>query len=369
MNTLANRVSALLRPEVLALSAYHVQDASGYIKLDAMENPHPWPEAMIDEWLEVLREAALNRYPDPAARRLHEALRSSGGVPDEAGLVLGNGSDELIQIILMAVAGSGRPVLAPEPTFVMYRQIALSLGLPFTGVPLRKADFGLDMPAMRAAIRDRQPAVVFLAYPNNPTGNQFAAADVEEIIALTPGLVVVDEAYSPFADDSFMSRIPRFDNLLVMRTLSKWGLAGLRLGYLAGHPAWMEQLEKLRLPYNINVLTQISAEFALAKQSVFDGQVESIRRERGRLGDALAGFGLVRVYPSQANFLTFRLLSDDANAVFAALKDQGILVKNLNAAGGLLSGCLRVTVGTAEENQQFIAALRSVLSGCQHGVS
>lgn len=363
VDQLSATVRSLLRPEIQSLAAYHVQDSYGLVKLDAMENPYPWPQEMVDQWLERLREAEPNRYPDPSAKRLKAALRVAGGVPEGAELMLGNGSDELIQIILMAIAGRDVTVLAPEPTFVMYRQISVSLGLRFVGVGLREEDFSLDMEAMRSAIRTHRPAVIFVAYPNNPTGNAFAMEDVFEIAATAPGLVVVDEAYAPFAGNTLMPWLAQFDRLLIMRTLSKMGLAGLRLGFLAGHPAWLEQLDKLRLPYNINVLTQISAEFALSKHEVLDAQVACICAERETLTRALEELPGVRVYPSRANFLTFRLIDAEATAVFNALKNAGILIKNLDPAGGMLHQCLRVTVGTPAENQRFVGALRAILSG------
>lgn len=347
---------ALIRPEVRALRAYHVADASGYIKLDAMENPYTWPEAMKEAWLARLREAAVNRYPDPSPAHLKALLCRHEGVPEGMELLLGNGSDEIIQILLMAVAGSEVAVLAPEPTFVMYRQIAQSLGLRFVGVPLAE-DFGLDMPAMRQAIARHQPAVVFLAYPNNPTGNLFQRGDVEEILAAAPGVVVLDEAYAPFAEASFMGDLPRYGNLLVMRTLSKLGLAGLRLGFLAGAPPWVAELDKVRLPYNINVLTQASVEFALERPEVFAEQTARLRRDREALFQALQALPGIVPFPSHANFILFRCENRPASEVFAALKRGGVLVKNLSAAGGFLSQCLRVTVGTAEENQRFLQAL------------
>jgi histidinol-phosphate aminotransferase len=356
----SSQITGLLRPEVLALSAYHVQDSTGFIKLDAMENPYRWPEEMTAEWLEILRGAGVNRYPDPAADRLREALRAANAIPAGSELMLGNGSDELIQIILMGLSGEGAAVLAPQPSFVMYRQIAVSLGLRFVGVELRAEDFSLDMGAMREAIAEHAPKVVFLAYPNNPTGNAFAAGDVREILRIAPGLVVLDEAYAPFADGTFLPELSEFPNLLVMRTLSKLGLAGLRLGFLVGHPDWIGQLDKLRLPYNINVLTQLTAEFALSRQAVFDGQVAQIRRDRERMAAQLRELPL-RVFPSQANFLTFRVPDGSAGEVFAKLKEAGVLIKNLSPAGGLLRDCLRVTIGTAEENQRFMEELRAIL--------
>jgi histidinol-phosphate aminotransferase len=352
-------IDRLIRPEIRALQAYHVPDATGLIKLDAMENPYSWPAALKQEWLEVLRAVPINRYPDPAARTLRAQLKQSLAVPADMDVLLGNGSDELIQLILMGVARPGAVVLAPLPTFVMYQMIATFVGLQFVGVPLA-ADFGLDLAAMRAAIHQHQPAVVFLAYPNNPTGNLFDAAAIEALLREAPGLVVVDEAYHAFAQQSFMPRLAQFDNLLVMRTLSKQGLAGLRLGVLAGDPAWLAEFDKLRLPYNINSLTQASAEFALKHKDVLDEQAARLRAERERLLQELAALTGVQVWPSAANFILFRT-DASADAVFAALRQQAVLIKNLSGAGGVLTNCLRVTVGTPEENAAFLAALRKAL--------
>lgn len=356
----SKRVEALLRPEVRALSAYHVPESKGFIKLDAMENPYAWPRATVDLWLEHLRGAEPNRYPDPVCAELKAALKAANGVPRDAELLLGNGSDEIIQILLMAMR-PGATVMAPEPTFVMYRQISLSLGLSFVGVPLRAEDFSLDIEPFCAAIERHQPAIIFLAYPNNPTGNLFDLSAIERILALTPGLVVVDEAYAPYAGASFMGQVGRYDHLLVMRTLSKLGLAGLRLGFMAGPPEWIAEFDKLRLPYNINVLTRISAEFALAQHEVFAAQVGDILRERSTLMAELKTIDGIQVYESRANFILLRLLRYDAPAVFAALKAAGVLIKNLHPQGGLLIQCLRVTVGTPAENRRFLAAFRQAL--------
>ncbi len=361
MSAPERKVARLFRPEVLALKAYHVPDREGLVKLDAMENPYAWPKSMVDAWLDKLREAAPNRYPDPSAASLKAALKRHNSVPEDADLLLGNGSDELIQIILMAVAGRDISVLAPEPTFVMYRQISIALGIRFIGVPLRSEDFGLDMTAMRQAILQQRPGVVFLAYPNNPTGNLFAPDAMAEILALAPGLVIVDEAYAPFADSSLMSWLAKHEQLLIMRTVSKLGLAGLRLGFLAGAGAWIRQLDKLRLPYNINVLTQISVEFALANYTVLDEQARKIRQDREWLSHELNALSGVVAYPSQANFILFKLKRADAGAVFHDLKNSGILIKNLEPAGGPLRNCLRVTVGTRDDNQRFVQALKQHL--------
>ncbi len=355
------RVAQWIREEVRALNVYHVPPAQGLIKLDAMENPYSWPQPLAEAWLDELRTVDLNRYPDPGAVLLKERLRAAIGVPADMAVMLGNGSDELIQIIAMATAVPGRTILAPEPTFVMYRMIAAFAGLQYVGVPLA-GDFGLDLPAMLAAIDQHRPAVVFLSYPNNPTGNLFAADDIRAIIEASPGLVVVDEAYAAFTDDSFMPELDRYHNLLVMRTLSKQGLAGLRLGLLAGDPAWLNEFDKIRLPYNINVLTQVSAEFALRHQSVLDEQTAAIRRDRQQLLDALSGLEGVRPYPSDANFILFRVAPGQAGSVFESLKKDGVLIKNLHGQGGVLADCLRVTVGMPVENEAFLTALGRALA-------
>jgi len=361
MTSPEDKAAQWIRPEIRALSAYHVPDAADLIKLDAMENPYGWPEDMVEDWLERLRGVAINRYPDPSARALRARLSAAFDVPPGMDLLLGNGSDELIQILAMAVAGPGRVVLAPEPSFVMYRMIAQFIDLEYVGVPLVADDFSLDLQAMTAAIERHRPALIFLAYPNNPTGNAFDADAVREIIAMAPGLVVVDEAYTAFADDSFMPRLADFPNLLVMRTVSKMGLAGLRLGLLAGAPAWLQELDKLRLPYNINVLTQASAEFALEHKAVLDEQTDRIRHDRGLLHAALSELPSLTVYPSQANFILFRVPAGRADEVFQGLKERGVLIKNLSGAGGVLGDCLRVTVGSSEENAVFLKALRAAV--------
>ena len=355
-------VERLIRPEVRALAAYHVPDPGEPVKLDAMENPYPWPGELKALWLETLHEVQANRYPDPSARRLKARLREVMGVPAAAEVLLGNGSDEIIQMLLLAVAGPDRTVLAPEPTFVMYRQIARALGMRFVGVPLRAADFTLDLDATLAAVQAHDPAVVFLAYPNNPTGNLFDAQDVRRILEVSRGLVVVDEAYTPFALESFLPEIGEYPRLLVMRTVSKMGLAGLRLGWLAGAPRWIEELDKVRLPYNINVLTQVSADFALAHAEALEAQTARIRADREVLYASLAAVPGVTAWPSRANFLLFRVPADLAEPVFAGLRTEGVLIKKLDGSHPFLADCLRVTVGTPAENARFLEALRVVLA-------
>ncbi|VAX11948.1 Histidinol-phosphate aminotransferase [hydrothermal vent metagenome] len=351
-----DRIAQWIRPQIRKLSAYHVADASGLIKLDAMENPYHWPQDKIDQWLELLRNAELNRYPDPHARQLKDRLREVMAVPADASVLLGNGSDEIIQMIVMAMSGEGRSVLSVDPGFVMYRMIADFCGMDYIGVPLRE-DFSLDAEAVLAAIKQHQPAVVFLAYPNNPTGNLFARADMLRIIAAAPGVVVVDEAYHAFAEDSFMPLLAEHENLLLMRTVSKMGLAGLRLGMLAGARQWLEEFDKVRLPYNINVLTQLSAGFALQHAAMLDAQTQQIKQNRAELYTQMQALKGLTVFPSQANFILFRVSSGRAGAVFEGLKAAGVLIKNMHKAGPLLRDCLRVTVGTDKENAAFLQAL------------
>ncbi|MCW9057739.1 MAG: histidinol-phosphate transaminase [Gammaproteobacteria bacterium] len=360
MSKPTDKINRWIRPEIRALSAYHVPDPGDCIKLDAMENPYTWPQAMVEAWLDTLREVSLNRYPDPGARQLRERLRACMQVPADMEILLGNGSDELIQMIALAVAQPGRVVLAPEPSFVMYRMIATLVGMDYVGVPL-DGDFQLDMDAMRVAIETHQPAVIFLAYPNNPTGNLFRASDLETILDIAPGLVVVDEAYAPFTDASFLDRLGRYDNLLVLRTVSKMGLAGLRLGLLIGVPGWLGEIDKTRLPYNINVLTQASGEFALRHVEVLEEQARKIRTDRTALLAALEALPGLEVFPSDANFILFRVPTGRGQELFEALKQQGVLIKNLSGAGGVLADCLRVTVGKPEENEAFLGALRAAL--------
>lgn len=354
-------VKAWVRPEITTLSAYHVPDASGMTKLDAMENPHHWPDDLRQQWADLLSQTHVNRYPDPHATVLRGHLAESIGLQEDMQLLLGNGSDEIIQIIMMSIASPGRAILSIDPGFVMYRMIATFCGLTYIGVPLRADDFSLDLPAMLQAIEQHQPAVIFLAYPNNPTGNLFEASALQQIIQKAQGLVVIDEAYAPFTDASFLGQLGRYDNLLVMRTLSKMGLAGLRLGYLAGPSAWLNEFDKVRLPYNINVLTQVSADFALSNQRMFDAQTSAIRAERARLFLALSEMQGVHPFESEANFILVRMPEGRAEGLFACLKGAGILVKNLHGTHPMLADCLRITVGTAEENDQLLTCLHSCL--------
>lgn len=350
-----------VRPEIRAMSAYHVRDGSGLVKLDAMENPYPWPEGMEDEWLDHLRGIALNRYPDASAAELKDRLRRRLDLPDDMGIILGNGSDELIQIVQLCAVGRDGVVAAPTPSFVMYEMTARFVGARFVGIPLA-ADFSLDERAMIEALRNDRPSAVFLAYPNNPTGNLFERRAMDNIISEADGVVVVDEAYHAFAEDSCVDMLDRYDNLVVMRTLSKLGLAGLRLGYMVGPKALLNEFEKVRMPYNVSSLTQRTAEFVLDRFEVFEEQAQMIVDERERMFGLLAGLDGIAPYPSQTNFILLRCDGIDARILFDRLLESGILVKGFGSAGAELESCLRVSIGTRSENDAFIDALARILS-------
>jgi len=356
----------VFRPDVLAMHAYVVQDAAGYIKLDAMENPYTLPPALQAKLGERLGQVALNRYPGTRVNDLHAALRAYAQVPADMGLVLGNGSDELISLLSVACTRPGAVALAPLPGFVMYEAFARQTGMGFVGVPLTP-DFELDGPAMLAAIRQHKPALTYLAYPNNPTANLWDDAVIEQVIQAVadnaaaghPGLVILDEAYQPFASKSYLDRLARHPHVLLMRTLSKFGLAGVRLGYMMGRADLIAQIEKVRPPYNVSVLNIEAALFALEHADAFAQQAEQIKSERERLLAALAQMPGARAYPSQANMILVRV--NDAAAVFSALKSGGILIKNVSGLHQLLANCVRLTVGTPPENDALIAALTDIL--------
>lgn len=347
-------VQQLVREEIRALSAYHVPSATGMVKLDAMENPYRLPEAVRAEIGRAVADALINRYPDPAAPELAAALRRSFNIPPGAGLLIGNGSDEIITIVTQTLAKPGAVMLAPDPSFAMFRMNAVFSHMRFVGVPLN-ADFSLDAARFVAALDEHQPALVFLAYPNNPTGNLYPEEDVVRILRAAPGLVVVDEAYFAFAGKSFMPRLAEFPNLIVMRTVSKIGMAGLRLGYAAAAPELMAEFNKVRPPYNVGVATQIIATVLLGHIDLLNDQAAKIRAERGVLAAGLAKLPGAQIFPSEANFILARF--PDGQALFESLKAQHVLVKNFHGSHPMLANCLRLTVGTPEENSIMLKAL------------
>lgn len=353
---------ARVRPDVQAMQRYVVQDADGLVKLDAMENPHRLSPALQAELGQRLGAVALNRYPGPRTQRLRQALIDYAQVPAGYDVVLGNGSDELISLLALACARpEGACILAPEPGFVMYALSAQLQGLRYVGVALTDR-FALDAPAMCAAIAQHRPALTYLAYPNNPTANLWDDTAMQAVIAAAAavdGLVVIDEAYQPFAARHWGQRLTAWPNVLLLRTLSKFGLAGIRLGYLIAPSALSDAVDKVRPPYNVGVLHTEAALFALEHADVFAAQAQDVRAQRARLLSALAALPDVEVFPSEANMILIRVAA--AAATFAALKAHGVLIKNVSTMHPLLANCLRLTVGTADENSQLLAALRASL--------
>ena len=364
-NLLKNRI----RQDIQSMHAYAIQDAAGFIKLDAMENPHRLSAALQAELGQRLGALALNRYPDGRVNVLRQKLADYAHMPVGFDLMLGNGSDELISLLAMALdvppaqSGSSQPpvILAPEPGFVMYAMSAKFQGLQFVGVPLT-ADFELDEAAMLAAIAQHKPALVYLAYPNNPTANLWSDKAIENIIALQGekgGLVVMDEAYQPFAARDSMARLARHEHVLLMRTMSKFGLAGVRIGYLIGRRELIVEIDKLRPPFNISVLNCETALFALEHADEYARQAAVIRNERDMLQMKLRDLPGVRAFPSDANMILVRV--PDAKRVFEGMRARRVLIKNISGLHPLLARCVRITVGTPEENLLMIDALKASL--------
>ena len=371
MNTTPKPLTRI-RPDVRAMHAYAVQSAAGMLKLDAMENPYPLPPALQRALGERLGALALNRYPGSRTNDLKAALAHYASMPPGCAMMLGNGSDELITLVTQALAqpwsdAAARPVvLAPVPGFVMYAMSAQLLGLQFVGVPLTDA-FELDLPAMLAAIAEHRPALTFIAYPNNPTATLWAEADVQAVVdavGALGGVVVMDEAYQPFSSRSWIERMradpARNQHVLLMRTLSKFGLAGVRLGYLMGPSELVNEIDKLRPPYNVSVLNCEAALFALEHADVFASQAAELRAQRELLLASLRAMpGVQRVWDSQANMVLVRVA--DAAKTFTGMRERKVLVKNVSTMHPLLAQCLRLNVSTADENAQMLAALQASL--------
>ncbi|MBS0306927.1 MAG: histidinol-phosphate transaminase [Proteobacteria bacterium] len=366
---LAARLRRTIRQDVQSMQAYAIQPSAGLVKLDAMENPYRLPPALQRELGERLARVAINRYPGECTARVTAALTQFAQLPAGCKTMIGNGSDELIDLLAVAcdlppgqaAHGAAATILAPLPGFVMYELSARLRGLSFVGVPLTSG-FGLDLPAMLAAIERHRPALTYIAYPNNPTANLFDDAAIERIVAAVGaqhGFVVFDEAYQPFAARSWMQRMAAHPHVLVLRTLSKFGLAGVRLGYLSAAAALIDEIDKVRPPYNVSVLNAEAALFALEHADEYARQAALIRSERERVQRALAALAGVQPFESEANMILVRV--GDAKRVFEGMKARGVLVKNVAAMHPLLAGCLRLTVGTPEENAQMLAALKESL--------
>ena len=361
MNLLEACMKRVIRPDIQGLHAYAVQPSAGLVKVDTMENPHRLPEALQLALGERLGRVAINRYPAERGDDLKAALAAHAHLPEGNALMLGNGSDELITLLSLACALPGAVFMSPLPSFVMYGLSAALQGVKFVGVPLT-ADFELDEAAMLASVHAEKPALLYLAYPNNPTASLWDDGVIERLIDAVGqhhGLVVMDEAYQPFAERDSMDRLRRHAHVLVMRTMSKFGLAGVRIGYLIGRTALIDQIDKLRPPFNISVLNAEAGLFALEHVDEYHRQAALIRSEREFLLAQLAELPGVRPYPSQANMVLARV--PNAAATFAGMKQRGVLVKNVSAMHPLLANCLRITVGTVEENKLTLAALAASL--------
>ena len=356
--SLAERMRRVIRQDVQSMHGYAVQPSTGLVKLDTMENPYRLPPALRRELGERLAEVALNRYPAERGEVLRAALARHAGMPEGCDLTVGNGSDELISMLTLACTVPGNVVMAPLPGFVMYEMAAKQQGLPFVGVPTTP-DFELDGPAMLEAIRKHRPALIYLAYPNNPTANLWDDGTIDAIIEATPGLVVMDEAYQPFAARDSMERLRRHEHVLLMRTMSKFGLAGVRIGYLIGRRALIAEIEKLRPPFNVSVLNCETALFALEHADEYERQARAIREEREKIQGWLRALPAVHPFPSDANMILVRV--PGAARVFEGMKQRGVLVKNVSAIHPLLADCLRLTVGTPEENLLMIEAFKASL--------
>ena len=378
-----------IREDIQKMHAYVVQDAQGMLKLDAMENPFALPNKLGDELGARLARVAVNRYPGAQVELLKKALTDYAQLPPGYGLVLGNGSDELISLLSMACAqglkdlhnshatSDPNTVLAPEPGFVMYAVSAHLQGLKYVGVPLRP-DFELDDDAMLKAVDEHKPAIVYLAYPNNPSANLWSKDSIKCIIQQVSaygGWVVVDEAYQPFSSHSWLDEIRQdplaHQQVLLMRTLSKFGLAGVRIGYLIGPNAVVGEIEKIRPPYNVSVLNAECALFALEHKAVFAEQAKVICEQREQISKHLLLIKGVKPFKSEGNMVLVRFMGKSqsestviasgdnsyASKIFEGLKLKRILVKNVSKIHPLLVGCLRLTVGTPEENAQLLNAL------------
>ena len=358
MSALSDRMSRFLRADVQGMHGYAVQPSAGLVKVDTMENPFRLPDALRRELGERLAEVALNRYPAERGDVLRAELAKHANMPAGCDITLGNGSDELISLLTLAADVPGNVVMAPLPGFVMYELAAKLQGLKFVGVPLTP-EFELDGPAMLAAVREHQPALLYLAYPNNPTANLWNDDVIDALIEAAPGLVVIDEAYQPFASRDSLARLRRHEHVLLMRTMSKFGLAGVRIGYLMGRKPLIAEIDKLRPPFNISVLNCEAALFALEHADEYARQAATIRAERDKLLRELQALPGVEPFPSEANMILARV--PDAKRVFEGMRARGVLIKNVSGLHPLLANCVRITIGTPEENPQTLAALYGAL--------
>ena len=348
-----------VRDDLAGLEGYHSPQVSVEVRLNTNESPYPPPPAWRDAFLEELATVPLHRYPDRSARALRTALGKLHGVGLEW-VFAANGSNEVLQALCLAYGGRGRTVAVFEPTYALHGHIARITG---TGVVVgeRRSDFALDLDEVRRVLGEARPAITFLCSPNNPTGMVDPAPATRAVVDAAPGLVVVDEAYGQFAPRSCVGDVAGDGPLVVVRTFSKtWALAGLRLGYCIAPPVVVDALEQVALPYHLDAAKQAAGRIALRFGAEMEARVARLVAERERLAVALADLP-VDTWPSGANFILFRPRDRDGSEVWQALVDRSVLVRDC-ATWPRLAGCLRVTVGTPDENDAFLAALTEVLA-------
>lgn len=348
-----------LRDDLDDLEGYHSPQVDVAVRLNTNESPYPPPDAWREALLEELKSLPFQRYPDRAADELRRAIGQLHGVGPEQ-VLAANGSNEVIQALCLAFGGPGRPAAVFKPTYLMHAHIARITGTAVVEGE-RDADFALDMAEVARVVKAEQPAITFLCSPNNPTGMPEPEGAIERVLSLGSGLVVVDEAYGQFSPRSAIEQIAEGKPLVVVRTFSKtWSMAAARLGYLVGPADIISAVEAVLLPYHLDAMKQAAGRLALRYKAEMEARVATIVEERGRLTAGLSELP-VDTWPSAANFILFRPRTKDGDKVWEALLERSVLVRNC-ASWPRLDGCLRVTVGTAEENDAFLSALREVLA-------
>ncbi|HLA48597.1 MAG: histidinol-phosphate transaminase [Nitrospinae bacterium RIFCSPLOWO2_12_39_16] len=355
---MVSNISNLVKKSIQKLKPYHIENTPCRIKLDAMENPYPLSKALMKKVLEGIKGIKINRYPDPLASRLKDIIASDIKAPID-NIIIGNGSDELIQLILTAFGEHGDRVLLSIPTFSMYGIIARSLSLMPEGVPLDK-NWELPLNKFLSDMERIKPKVIFISYPNNPTGNSFDRESILKVLEKATGIVVIDEAYYNFSRKTFLPYLKEYKNLIILRTLSKIGMAGLRVGYLMADKEICQELNKVRLPYNSNALSQEIASIILENRTEIQKQIGAIISERDRLMEGFKEIKGIEPYPSETNFILFKI-DRDSKEVFDRLSDNGILVRNFGN-DDYLKNCLRVTIGTSEENDEFLDEIKKIIT-------
>jgi len=347
----------LVRSKVKGLKAYQVENLDEGIKLHANENPYPPSPELLKKIFQGLDQLELNRYPDPDCKNLKQAIANKTGALTEQ-IIIGNGSDELIQYLMQVLCDEGDTIAFPDPTFAMYGITAQCLGLTPVNFPLND-NWDFDAQTALEALAKHKARLVFISYPNNPTGNCFSEQEIQKLIEQFKGIVVLDEAYHDFAGKSFLKQMEKHNNLVVLRSLSKIGLAGLRIGYGIFPSVLAEQVNKVRLPYNSNTLSQWVATELLNDFTHVQNQIHTILEERTRLMDKLSKLPGIIAFPSDSNFILFQV-QNGGEKLFKELKKNGILLRNLNAHPRL-KNCLRATIGTKQENDQFLDQLRKTV--------